>query len=150
MKRVQKMIVAAGLAAMLATASSGAAMAQESSYKPGSVWQSSRIKVLPGQFENYLDYLDARWKKVQDFGKKEGVILSYHVLSVNDARQGEPDLILLVEYKDYMTTAQSEAFRVKMNAFLAEDDRKAEAGGAARGVMREQIGSTEYQELILK
>lgn len=150
MKRLQKLFVAAGLAAMLTAALPGQVLAQDSSYKPGSVWEASRIKVLPGQFENYLDYLSARWKKVQEFGKKEGVILSYHVLSVNDARQGEPDLVLLIEYKDYMTTAQSEAFRVKLNTFLAEDDRKAEAGGAARGAMREQLGSTEYQELILK
>lgn len=147
MNRIKTMLAAAGLMALL---TAGPALAQESSYKPGSVWQASRIKVLPGQFENYMDYLDGRWKKVQEFGKKEGVILDYHVLSVNNARQGEPDLILIVEYKDYQTTAQSEAFRVKMNAFLAEDDRKAEAGGAARGVMRESMGSTEYQELVLK
>ena len=33
------------------------AMAQEASYKPGSVWVASRINVLPGQFENYMDFL---------------------------------------------------------------------------------------------
>ena len=33
---------------------------------------------------------------------------------------------------------------------LAEDDRKADAASAARGKMREQLGSTQYQELILK
>jgi hypothetical protein len=137
-------------AAALTVAMAAPALAQESSYKPGSVWEVSRIKVLPGQFENYLDYLADRWKKVQEFGKKEGVILDYHVLSLNNARQGEPDLVLIIEYKDYLTTAQSEALRKKVNAFLAEDDRKAEAGGAARGVMREQVGSLEYQELVLK
>jgi hypothetical protein len=145
--RLKTMLAAA---AALTVAMAAPALAQESSYKPGSVWEVSRIKVLPGQFENYLDYLADRWKKIQEFGKKEGAVLDYHVLSLNNAREGEPDLVLIVEYKDYLTTAQSEALRKKLNAFLAEDDRKAEAGGAARGVMREQIGSLEYQELVLK
>lgn len=126
------------------------AMAQESSYKPGSVWTASRIKVLPGQFENYMDYLSGAWKRINEFGKKEGLILSYHVLAVNNPRAGEGDLVLLIENKDYMTNAQQEAFRVKVNALIAMDDRKQDAASGARGVMREQLGSTEYQELILK
>ena len=126
------------------------AIAQDSSYTPGTVWESSYIKVLPGQFENYMDYLATTWKRVQELGKKEGAIVSYHVLSTNNARQGEPDLILIVEYKDYRTTAQQEALRAKVNAMLAQDDRKAVAASAARGPMRELLGSREYQELKLK
>jgi len=137
-------------AAMIAATLATPAMAQESSYKPGSVWQVSRIDVMPGQFENYMDYLSGTWKKIQEAGKAEGVVVDYHVLSLNNARQGEPDLVLIVEYKDYMTTAQQEAAQKRVNALLAQDDRKAEAAGAARGKMREQLGSMEYQELNLK
>lgn len=138
-------IIAAGLLAAAAPA-----VAQESSYTPGTVWESSYIKVLPGQFENYMDYLATTWKKVQEFGKKEGAILDYHVLSTNNARQGEPDLILIIEYKDYRTTAQQEALSDKVNAMLAQDDRKADAASGARGQMRELLGSRQYQELKLK
>lgn len=150
MKRLNNMLVAAGLATMLTAALPPRVMAQESSYKLGTVWQADRVKVLPGQFENYLDYLAGRWKKIQEFAKKEGLVVSYRVLAVNSARADEPDLILIVEYKDYLTTAQQEAFGKKLNAHLAEDDRKAEAGGAARGAMRTSLGSIEYQELVLK
>ena len=146
MKTIKSLFVgAAMIAATLATP----AMSQASSYKPGSVWQVSRIDVLPGQFENYMDYLSGTWKKVQEAGKAEGVVVDYHVLALNNARQGEPDLVLIIEYKDYMTTAQQEAAQKRVNAMLALDDRKAEAAGAARGKMREQMGSMEYQELIL-
>jgi hypothetical protein len=136
------MMVAAGLATP--------AMAQESSYKPGTVWEAGRIDVLPGQFENYMDYLATTWKKVQELGKAEGVVVSYHVLATNNARAGEPDLILVVEYKDFQTTAQQEAMRKKVNALLAQDNRAADSASGGRGKMREQLGSTEYQELILK
>ena len=97
-------------AAMVAATLAAPVMAQESNYKPGTVWEASRIDVLPGQFENYMDYLATTWKKNQDLAKSEGIVLDYHVLAVNNPRQGEPDLVLIVEYKDYQTTAQQEAF----------------------------------------
>ena len=147
MKMMKSLFVgAAMIVATLATP----AMAQESSYKPGTVWNASRIDVLPGQFENYVDYLATTWKKNQELAKAEGIVLDYHVLSVNNARQGEPDLILIVEYKDYQTTAQQEAFSKKVDAMMAADSRKQDVAAGKREAMRELMGSTEYQELILK
>ena len=126
------------------------AIAQESSYKPGSVWTASRIHVLPGQFDNYMDWLAGDWKRLREFAKKEGVELSYHVLSVNNARKDEPNLILLIESKDYLPTAQQEAFSKKVEAMMAQDSRKQDAASGARTKMRELMGSIEYQELVLK
>jgi hypothetical protein len=140
----------AATAFMMALAAPTAGQAQESSYKPGTVWEASRIDVLPGQFETYLDYLATIWKKNQELAKAEGIVLEYHVLATNNARAGEPDLILIVEYKDYQTTAQQEAFQKKVNAAMAMDNRKQAAANGARGAMRELMGSTEYQELVLK
>lgn len=139
-----------GTTLLVAAALATPAAAQESSYKPGTVWQAGRIDVLPGQFENYMDWLATQWKKIQELGKAEGIVVDYHVLATNNARAGEPDLILIVEYKDYLTTAQQEAFNKKVNALMSQDDRAAGAAAAARGKMREPMGSTEYQELVLK
>lgn len=148
MTRTKWIVAAAGLAMALPLASP--ATAQESSYRPGTVWEVSRIDVLPGQAENYMDYLATTWKRIQEFGKAEGVVVSYHVLSTNNARAGEPDLVLVIEYKDYQTTAQQEAMSKKVNAMLAQDRRKADSASGERGKMRELMGSAEYQELILK
>ena len=146
MKTMKSLFVgAAMIAATLATP----ALAQASSYRPGTVWEASRIDVLPGQLENYMDYLSTTWKKIQEMGKAEGVVVEYHVLSTNNPRAGEADLILIVEYKDYQTTAQQEAMQKKVNAALGQDNRRAAAAGGERTKMREQLGSTEYQELIL-
>lgn len=148
MKFTKSLTIAAALISTFALALP--AMAQESSYKAGSVWTAGRIHVLPGQFNNYMDWLAGDWKRMREFGKREGVELSYHVLQVNNPRKDEPNLILLIESKDYLSTAAQEAFDKKLNAFLSSDDRKQGAAAATRGSMREQWGSTEFQELVLK
>ncbi|MBV8657367.1 MAG: hypothetical protein JO142_06010 [Burkholderiales bacterium] len=126
------------------------AFADDSSYKPGTVWNFSTIKTEPGQFENYLDWLDDKWKKEQELMKKEGYVVSYHVLNVNNAREGEGDLILAVEYRDYLTNAQREAIQKKVEAMFAADSHKMEAQSGDRKVMRKLGGSMELQELTLK
>ncbi|MCE2892562.1 MAG: hypothetical protein LW848_15725 [Hyphomonadaceae bacterium] len=150
MKMITRLAAGAALAIAMTMGAAAPAMAQESSYKPGSVFELSYIKVMPGEFENYMDYLSDRWKKSNEFLKKEGVVLSYRVLAINNAREGEPSLVLLIEYKDYATNAQKDAVGKKLNEFMAQTDRSSQAASAARRKMREQRGSMELQELILK
>ena len=47
-----KTFVMLGCAALALAATP--AMAQDSSYKPGTVWEAGRIDVLPGQFDEYV------------------------------------------------------------------------------------------------
>ena len=126
------------------------AFAQASSYTPGTVWNFTNIQIEPGQFENYMDFLATTWKKSNEFGKKEGNIVSYHVFQVNNPRHGEPDLILAVESKDYLTNAEQLAIQKKYEAFVAMDQRKLDTTSGERKVMRKLIGNMELQELKLK
>jgi len=126
------------------------AFAQASSYTPGTVWTFSNIQIEPGQFENYMDFLATTWKKSNEFGKKEGNVVSYHVFQVNNPRNGEPDLILAIESKDYLTNAEQLALQKKYEAFLAMDQRKMNAASGERKVMRKLLGNMELQELKLK
>jgi hypothetical protein len=83
-------------------------------------------------------------------GKREGYVVSYHVLSVNNPRAGEPDLILAVESKDYYSKAEQLAQQKKVEALLAADQRKMEAQSLDRSPMRKFAGGMELQELVLK
>jgi hypothetical protein len=95
MKFLRTLIVAASLiipttALMpVAVAAQNASAAPAVSYAPGSVWETSRIEILPGQFQNYMDWLKNNWKPNMEFLKAEGWLLSYHVLTVNERRDGE-------------------------------------------------------------
>ena len=148
MKRMKSLF--AGAAMMVAAAMATPAVAQELPVKNGSVWVASRIDTLPGQMPAYLDYLATEWKKQNEFLKAEGVLLSYRVLRTNQARNGEPDLILLLEYKDYASNAQQEAITKKLEAAMRRDARQGAAGNLEREKIRSLMGSTEYQELVLK
>ena len=149
MKKMKRWVLS--LIAVVACAATVAPVAaQDVSFTPGTVWNFSYIAVEPGQMQNYLDYLAGDWKKLNEFGKKEGYVVSYHVLSVNNARNGEPDLVLAVEYKDYYSTAQQLAQQKRLDAFLSSDPRKMETQSGERKSMRKGVGSMELQELVLK
>ena len=126
------------------------AFAQDSNYTPGTVWTFSNIKIEPGQFENYMDFLAKTWKKTNEFGVKEGYVVSYHVFQVNNPRSNEPDLILAIEGKDYYSNAQVLEQQKKFEAYMAKDTRKMTAESGERKVMRKLDGSMELQELKLK
>jgi len=143
-------LVIAAISGAVAVAVAAPVIAQNSSYTLGTVWQVSSIKVVPGQFENYLDYLGGNWRKQLEFGKQQGYVVSYHIFSVNNPRENEPDLFLAVEYKDYIPVAQQLEYQKKFEAMMATDAHKMDAGSGARVPMRKEAGSMELQELKLK
>ena len=142
--------ILAAIAIATAVSFGSSALAQESSYTRGNVLEVSGIVIKDGQFENYLDYLASTWKKVQELGVKEGMVVSYRVWQVNDARAGEPNLYLAVEYKDYRGTAQQDAFQKKVDSLLKMDQRGMDKASGDRGAMRTLSGQMEMQELKLK
>jgi len=137
-------------ATMMAATLATPAMAEETPYTLGTVWEASRIDVLPGQGPDYVQYLATTWKRNMETLKAEGFVVSYRVLATNHRRGDEPDLILLIEYKDYQTVAQIEARRARMNQLTGQTNRSAAAASAERGKMREELGTTQFQELVLK
>lgn len=140
----------AGATLLVAATMAVPAAAQEWPTRDGSVWVASRVDVLPGQAPAYLDYLATEWKKEMEWGKAQGHILSYRVLRTNHARNGEPDIVLLIEYKDYASVAQREEIGKRYNAAMGTTGRQRAPKNAEREKIRTSMGSTEYQELILK
>lgn len=140
----------AGAALLVAATMAVPAAAQEWPTKPGSVWVASRIDVLPGQWPAYLDYLATEWKKEMEWRKADGHVLSYRIFDTKHERMGEPDLILLVEYKDNFSVAEWEEIGKRANAAMGTNGRQRAPGNLEREKMRSSMGSTEYQELILK
>ncbi|KRB52042.1 MAG: hypothetical protein V4514_15300 [Pseudomonadota bacterium] len=90
------------VSAILALTIGSSAQAQNAArtYDLGPVWQVSYIETKPGMFDDYMAYLNSTWRNIQEMDKKKGDVLDYRVLAVETPRDGEPDVILLIEYKN--------------------------------------------------
>ena len=123
---------------------------KESSHSRGPRWECWDVRVAPGKHEDYMDFLATVWRDAMEFGKRRGDILSYHVLSVNQPRNGEPDLVLAVCFKDYQSIADREKYDKELAAHLGSGARQIERDAGERTALRTILGSIEYQELLLK
>ena len=126
------------------------AAAQRSAGEDGNYWEVSRIDILPGQGEKYIDYLAQQWKKQQEWAKSKGYILSYHVLGNTHPRDGEADLTLITVFKEWPTSAESKRRQDEFVAMMKMDEHQMAAASGDRAVMRRQMGAQLYQEVILK
>ena len=145
MKRFR--ILAAGLLLALATT----AAAQERSYTEGHVVAVPSVKVMDGQFENYMHFLDTTYKASMDAAKKAGLILDYEVLAGAPRRPEDADLYLVVTYPNL---AALDGLDDKMEPIMAKVTKmnlaqRDEASGK-RSVMRTILGTELIRELTLK
>ena len=127
-----------------------AAIADDHAYTDGPVVNVASIRTENGKFDDYLKYLDTTWKAEQEAGKKAGYIISYKVITVEPRSEDDPDLYLVVTYKNWAAlddaTAKGDAVAKQVEGTLAASNDAA----ASRGKIRRVLGSFTGQELNLK
>lgn len=145
MKRVAMLFASLVLFAVM-----GSTFAQDTKpYKEGQVRQVSFIKIKPGQFNNYLRYLDGPYKRAMEEARKAGLITSYSIYQAQARTPEEPDLILTVNYANMAAldrTDEADAIRAKVMGSLSAQDKAT----MERGSMRQVLGGQLIRELILK
>jgi hypothetical protein len=130
--------------------SPGTAAAQTRPYTEGSVWNVSMVRTTTGFRDDYLRSLGTTWKRVMDEAKKQGLILSYKVLSAQPAGPDDWDLILLVEYKNWAAfDGLDDKFEpIQQKVMGAEDARRKLS--TQRLEVRRILGAKPAQELMLR
>lgn len=135
---------------LVLVAMTGPTLAQEArAYKEGGVRQVSFIKIKPGQFNNYMKYLDGPYKTAMEAAKKAGLVTGYAVYQAQARTPQDADLILTINYANMAAldrTDEADAIRAKVMGSLSAQDRAA----MDRESMRELIGSQLIRELVLK
>src|SRR5258708_24680670 len=97
--------------------SSAMVYGQEKPYKASSVWYIEMIRVKPGMLDVYMrDVLPLR-TKIEEEAKKQGLIVSSHVLSGAATGRDDFDVMFLTEYKNWATFDGLEA---KYEAILSK------------------------------
>ncbi len=139
-------------AAALALGLSSAAMAQNAprTYDLGPVWQISYIETKPGMFDDYMAYLNSTWRNIQETDKARGDVLDYRVLAVDNPRDGEADVILMIEYKNMAVFDRSleEGEAVMAKAFGSVP--KSNQAAVSREQIRVLRGGLTARELTFK
>jgi hypothetical protein len=124
--------------------------AQDKAYTEGSVWTVSMIRVKPGMFDVYMrDVLPLR-KKMNEEAKRQGLLLSSHVLSGNAFGKDDWDVMFLDEYKNWAAfdglSAKYDAIMLKV---LGNEDKQVQVM-TKRSEVREIMGDKVMQELLIK
>jgi hypothetical protein len=145
LKTITRTIAATMAAGLLA----GAAQAQTAPrvYENGTVWRISYIETKSGMFDEYLAYLNGQWRASNEAGMKAGDIISYKIVAVDSPRDGEPDLILMIEFKNMAVFDASQAEQDKRTASLWGTNQKAAQALVSRETMRVQRGAVLAREL---
>ena len=126
------------------------AFAQDKPYTEGTVWTVSMIRVKPGMFDVYMrDVLPLR-TKINEEAKKQGLIISSHILSGNSMGRDDWDVMFLDEYKNWAAfdgiTAKYDAIATKI---IGSEEKQVQLM-TKRSDVREILGNKVMQELIPK
>lgn len=119
-------------------------------YRNGSVWSISFIRIKPGMDTAYMNYLAGSWKTEQEALKKEGLSLSYKVMSVEGHTPGEFNLMLMTEYKDLATMEAGEDKADALGQKVVGNDQAQMQGYKERAEIREVMGSRLAREIVLE
>ena len=147
--RVRSLIVL--VFAMAALIVAGIAVAQiKRPYHEGSVWDVTYVRVKPGMDSAYMNYLATDWKKEHEAMKKEGLILSYKVISSEPHNAGDFNLMLMTEYKDLATMEGGMDKQDNLYQTVTGNDQKQMEGYKQRLEIREVLGDRLSREVILE
>lgn len=127
-----------------------ASHAQDKPYTEGSVWTVSMIRVKPGMFEVYMkDVLPMR-KKITEEARKQGILLSSHILAGSANGRDDFDVMILEEYRNWAAfDGMSAKYDAIMRDIVGPEDKQVQVM-TKRTEVREILGDKVMQEILTK
>jgi hypothetical protein len=142
--------LAAGAAFAILSCTGVTALADDHAYTEGPVVNVAKIRTVDGKFDDYMRWLGTTWKQEQEAAKKAGYIISYQVLAVEPRTLDDPDLLLVVTYKNW---AALDGSLEKGDAISKQIEGSVAAASQSqyeRAKIRRVLGSQTMQTLQLK
>jgi hypothetical protein len=135
--------------ACLVGASVGA-FADDHAFTEGPVVNVASIRTVDGKFDDYMKWLDTTWKREQEAAKKAGYILSYEVLTVEARSPDDPDIYLVITYKNWAALDGAVAKGDEISKQIEGSVAAANQSQTDRSKIRRLLGSQTMQTLNLK
>lgn len=145
-----KLRVAAGAALAVLVCANVPAFADDHAYTEGPVVNVAMIRTVDGKTDDYIRWLDTTWKAEQEASKKAGYIQSYEVLLASPQGPNDPDVLLVITYKNWgaldgaLAKGDEIAKQVEGSVSAANDSE------ADRSKIRRVLGSQTMQVARLK
>jgi hypothetical protein len=137
--------------AIAVLALAGVAGAQERPYTEGPVTIVTSVKVMDGQYENYMKFLAGNWRRAMEASKEAGIVQEFHVFKASPRRPEDADLYLV---ETYSNMAAFDGMNERMDPIMAKvmkmNVAQLDEASGKRTVMRTILGSEMLRELILK
>jgi hypothetical protein len=145
-----RLLLVLAMTALSMGAISFASADDSKSYNEGTVTEVTSIRTKPGMFDAYMKWLDTTGKQLREDEKKAGIILDYAVYAAKPRSPHDPDLYLVVTYKN-MAALDGLEDRVEplVRKLWATRDAAAKAE-VDRESLREILGSQLIRRLELK
>ena len=147
---MSKHVVAAFAAFLCFGLSSVPAIADDHPYSEGPVVNVSSIRTLEGKFDDYMEWISTTWKKMQEESKKKGYILAYEVLAVEPRGPDDPDIYLVITYKNWAALDGAIAKGDEIAKAVEGSLATANKSQSERDKLRRVLGSQTMQQLMLK
>ena len=113
-------------------------------FDPGTYWEVTAVDTKPAMFDAYIENLDGLWRKQMEMLIEDGKVVSYKMFANVDARDGEPDLWLLVEWSSAAArldtpTEYWDELTEKLTGSLDASRERAIARGEIRTIMSQMM-----------
>jgi hypothetical protein len=126
----------------------GSATAQEKyPFVEKSVWTMAKARTKPGQFNAYFIDLSKVWLEYIKKQKERGQVLSYKLLRVEFPGEDDPDLLLMVEYKNMAALDQGTEYSEQLVKEVQGSIENSTKAAVAREALRELKGTVLLREL---
>ena len=116
----------------------------------GSVWTVSFIETKAGHFDDYIADLNQVWRRYLDAQKEDGDVLSYKMIPIAFPRDGEPNLMLMVEYKNWAAFDRGTEYFDELARKLQGGIDQATQSNIDREELRNLRGGFAGQEITFK
>ncbi len=136
--------------ALIFLAVAGGIQAADRVWEDGSVWAISYAKTKPGKFNAYMEDLNKVWRVFTEREMQDGYVLSYRVLQIPAPRDGEPNVMFLVEYKNWAAFDRGSEYFDKITEEIMGSTEQSEAANIDREALRTLRGSLGAQEVVFK
>lgn len=119
-------------------------------FRNGSVWSIALIQMKPGMETAYLNYIASDWKREQEAMKKDGLILSYKVITTETHGSNDWNIMLMSEYKDLATMEANEEKADNLAQTVSGNDEQQRQGYRDRLQIREVLEVRTAREIVLE